>query len=45
MKDMRVKKQCILCKTCHLNVHHDPVYCQVIIDRWEKFTEKEVIKE
>ena len=23
----------------------DPVYCQVIIDRWEKFTNKEAIKE
>lgn len=23
----------------------DPVYCQVIIDRWEKFTEKKAVKE
>lgn len=36
-----------LCSDCHWAYHRgtlDPHYCQVIIDRWEKFTGKEAIK-
>lgn len=33
-----------LCKPCHLNIHHNPIYCQLIIDRWENFTGRKAEK-